>query len=129
MDAADFEKVWYFTFSVERLKGMAAALAQSMAQRGARQPGAGAAGAAQASAELKADYLRLLDAIGDLQRQHAQFIAGGLRGSIAAHLAATEQVLNACSDIVGRVDYPGAGADAQSLRSTARKCLALQAAR
>lgn len=129
MNAADFEKVWYFTFSVERLKGMAASIARSMAQHGA-QP------AAQEHAPfdrqlhdpgLRADYLRLLDAIGTLQREHARYLAGGLQGSIAPHLASTEQVLNACADIIEKIGYPGAVADAQSLKGTARKCLALRA--
>jgi len=138
MDDSDFEKIWHFTFGVQRLSVLVSAISRWMQSGGSANAGhAGplAEWAAVADAYFDAqhtdeafrrDYSRVLASIRKLEHDHAAFLADKLQGNIMPLLAETQQVLDAFSAIVESLGYPGAQTDAQSLRGEARKCLALQ---
>jgi len=138
MDYNDLEKIWHFTFGVQRLNGLVTAISRWM-EGGGSTAGAKADPLAESAAVANAyfdaqrtelafrhDYLRVLASIRKLEHDHAAFLADKLQGDIAPHLAETQQVLDAFSTMVERLGYPGAQLDAQSLRGEAKKCLALQ---
>lgn len=139
MDNDDFERVWHFTFGVQRLSVLADAIALWMESRIAPRSKEStngyvhraeiahaffAAGHGDASAEVA--YARIVESIKCLEEQHASFLAGPLAESIPSHLEATQHLLCSYADLIERLDYSGAENDARSLRSEAEKCLALQ---
>lgn len=138
MDYNDLEKIWHFTFGVQRLNVLVSAISRWM-EGGASMAGANAGPLAESAVVANAyfdaqhtdqafrhDYLRVLASIRKLEHDHAAFLADKLRGNIVPHLAETQQVLDAFSLMVEKLGYPGAQLDAQSLRGEAKKCLDLQ---
>lgn len=137
LDTQDFERIWHFTFGVKRLVGLTAAIAQWMEiQTPSISEGSTTMHRCPANvakdfftrnddAALRADYIRILESISILEEQHSAFLVAPFEADITVHLADTERVLNAYSDILEKLDYPGAQSDALSLRGAANKCLTL----
>jgi len=138
MDYNDLEKVWHFTFGVQRLNGLVSAISRWM-EGGASLACANAGPLDESEVVANAyfdeqhtdqafrhAYIRVLASIRKLEHDHAAFLADKVQGNIAPHLAETQQVLEALSFMVEKLGYPGAQLDAQSLRGEAKKCLDLQ---
>lgn len=111
-DANNFERVWFFTFAVQRLGRVADAVAAWM---GGMPPSP-----QRADRELMVLARRLGD-------QHASFLARPAQGDIGALLAEAQTALQHFAATLDALPaYPAAAAEAAALRREAARCAALR---
>ncbi len=137
LNEKDFEKIWHFTFGEQRLVGLTTAIAlwmESQTPPSFRRACphtrlkavALAYFATHEDTALSTSYIQVLESISMLEKNHSTFLAAPFADNIATHLANTQHLLTAYSDILKTLDYPGAESDACSLRDEAKKCFSLQ---
>ncbi len=137
MDSNDVEKVGRYVFCVQRMNGIADVVSKWM-KSGVMSVGRSAEvnfNECQAVANswfdqrddeaLRDEYLSALNTAWHLKRGLDTFLARHAEADLSSFLSRSSAALNAFSDAIEKLDYPGAERDAAALRSDAQTCSAL----
>lgn len=139
-ESGNFERIWFFTFGVQRLNGVADAVGKWMTS------GASAAGNAkhiqfdqcEAAARrffgdrphlaaVADDYFTALGEARRLTGHHASFLERRADGDIGSLLADAINALNGFAAVLDQLPgYPTASAEAAALRHAAVRCASLR---
>lgn len=138
--SGSLERMWYLTFAVQRMGGVAASVAAWMDGTHSSPERADALLLARCEAAARSffaqrpllhasepPYLAALACIGRFCTRHAQLLEQPAQGDIFAMLGEAGTVLQQFADALGQLAfYPAAGTESAALRREARRCESLR---
>ena len=141
MKEGPYYLIGQFVFAVQRLKGCLVYTSRWMRTGAMQHPADGKElvysecmddadayfAARGGSAALRDAFLRVIEAVRQLEATQVAFLASAGQIDIRAHLGEVASALGRFADVALQLDYPGARDDALALRSDAAKCEALGA--